>query len=132
MKITSTTLARLCVALLVLYPISAILLWAYLAHDNSYGIMAALLAANAGTALFVGLAFDLPEFSHYTSRALRLTVITIGIVSGLVSAQFWMADEVGHIWFRAAVVVQDVEPPTWYIVSLPFSAGIGELHLTRQ
>ena len=104
MKITSTTLARLCVALLVIYPISAILLWAYLAHDNSYGIMAALLAANAGTALFVGLAFDLPEFSHYTSRALRLTVITIGIVSGLVSAQFWMADEVGHIWFRAAIV----------------------------
>ena len=42
MKITSTALAWVCVALLVLYPVSAILVWAYLSPE-SYGIMAALL-----------------------------------------------------------------------------------------
>ena len=30
MKITTTVLARVCVALLVLYPVSALLVWAYL------------------------------------------------------------------------------------------------------
>ena len=103
MKITSKVLARACVALLVLYPVSAILVWAYLATD-SYGIMAALFAANAGTAILVGLAFGLPEFSHYTSRPLRLLVVLIGVGSGLVSALYWMADEVEHIWLRAGII----------------------------
>ena len=73
MKITSTGLAWVCVALLVLNPVLAILVWAYLAPD-SYGILAALLAANAGTAVFAGLVFSWPEFSHCTSRELRLSV----------------------------------------------------------
>ena len=104
MKITSTALARVCVALLVLYPVSAILVQAYLAPDDNYGILAALLAANAGTAFFVRLAFGLPEFSDYTSGALRLFVFIIGVASGLVSAVYWMADEVEHLGLRAAFV----------------------------
>ena len=104
MKITSRALARACVALLVLYPVTAILVWTYLATDDYYGVMAALFAANAGTAFFVGLAFGLPEFSHYTSRALRLFVVLIAAASGLVSALYWMADEVDHIWLRAGIV----------------------------
>ncbi len=103
MKITSTALAWVCVAILVLYPVSAILVAAYLAPD-SYGILAALLAANAGTALFAGLAFGWPEFSHCTSRALRFVVFIIGVVSGLLSALYWMADEVDHIWLRAGII----------------------------
>ena len=104
MKITSKALAWVCVALLVLYPVLAILLWAYLASDNNYGIMAALLAANAGTAFLVRLAFGVPEFSDYTSGALRFFVLIIGVASGLVSAVYWMADEVGHIWLRAGII----------------------------
>lgn len=103
MKITTTVLARVCVALLVLYPVSALLVWAYLAPD-SYGILAALFAANAGTAFFVGFAFRLPEFSGHTSRALRLSVVLIGVVCGLMSALHWMADEVDHIWLRAGII----------------------------
>ena len=103
MKITSTALAWVCVALLVLYPLSAILVWAYLAPE-SYGIMAALFAANAGTALFIGLTFRLPEFSGHTSRALRFLVVSIAVVCGLMSALFWMADEVDNVWLRAGIV----------------------------
>ena len=103
MKITSTALAWVCVALLVLYPVSAILVWAYLAPE-SYGIMAALFAANAGTALFIGLTFRLPEFSGHTSRALRFSVVVIAVVCGLMSALFWMADEVDNVWLRAGIV----------------------------
>ena len=98
-------------ALLVLYPISAILVWAYLANDDNYGIMAALFAANAGTAFFVGLAFSLPQFSHYASRVLRLIVGSIGVVCGLMSALYWMADEVDNIWLRAGII-------SWVLVIL--------------
>ena len=103
MKITSTTLAWVCVILMVLYPVTANLVWAYLAPD-SYGIMAALFAATAGTALLVGLTFRLPEFSHYTSGALRFFVVFIGVFSGLLSAMYWMADEVDHLGLRTALV----------------------------
>ena len=103
MKITSTALAWACVALLTLYPISALLVWSYLA-PKSYGIMAALFAANAGTALLVGLVFRLPEFSHYTSRALRLSVVLIAVVCAVLSAVHWMADEVDNIWLRAGII----------------------------
>lgn len=81
MKITSQTLAWTCVILMVLYPVVAILVWGYLTPDR-YGIMAALFAANAGTALLVGLVFGLPEFGHCTSRGLRLSVFFIGVASG--------------------------------------------------
>ena len=104
MKISSKVLARVCVALLVLYPVSAILVWAYLANDNNYGIMAALFAANAGTAFFVGSNFSLPQYSHYASRVLRLIVSSIGVVCGLMSAFYWMADEVDNIWLRAGII----------------------------
>ena len=103
MKITSTALAWVCVALLVLYPVSAILVWAYLSPE-SYGIMAALFAANAGTALFIGLTFRLPEFRGHTSRALRFFVVFIAVVCGLMSALFWMADEVDNLWLRLGIV----------------------------
>ena len=103
MKITSQALAKVCVALLVLYPVSAILVWAYLDSDN-YGIMAALFAANAGTALFVGLVFGLPEFIHCTSKVWRLSLVFIGIASGLMSAIYWMSDEVDHIWLRMVII----------------------------
>ena len=104
MNITSKALTRVCVALLVLYPVSAILVWTYVDTDDYYGILAALFAANAGTALFVGLVFSLPQFSHHISRALRLTVGTIGVVCALTSALFWMADEVDNIWLRAGII----------------------------
>ena len=103
MKITSTALAWVCVALLVLYPASAILVWGYLAPE-SYGIMAALFAANAATALFIGLTFRLPAFSGHTSRTLRSFVVSIAVVCGLMSAVFWMADEVDNVWLRAGIV----------------------------
>ena len=103
MKINITTLAWTCVILMVLYPVVAILVWAYLTPDR-YGIMAALFAANAGTALLVGLVFGLPEYSHFISRELRLSVVFIGVASGFMSATFWVADEVGNIWLRAGII----------------------------
>ena len=90
-------------ALLLLYPLLSLLVWTYLAPD-SYGILAALLAANAGTALFAGLAFDWPEFSPRTSRWLRLVVVSTGVVSGWLSAVYWLADEVDHIWLRVVII----------------------------
>ena len=66
--------------------------------------MAALLAANAGTAFLVDLLFLLPEYSHQTSRALRTSVGFIVVVSGLLSALYWMADEVEHLYLRAVFV----------------------------
>lgn len=104
MKITSTALAWVCVAILVLYPVSAILVWAYVATDDYYGILAVLFAANAGTALVVGLAFSWPQFSHHTSRALRRTVGAIVAVCALMSALYWMAGEVDNVWLRAGIV----------------------------
>ena len=104
MKITSTALAWVCVAILVLYPVSAILVWAYVATDDYYGILAVLFAANAGTAIVVRLAFSLPQFSHHTSRALRHTVDAIVAVCALMSALYWMADEVDNVWLRAGIV----------------------------
>ena len=90
-------------ALLLLYPLSAILVSTYLA-PGSYSILAPLLAANAGTALFAGLTFDLPEFSPRTSRWLRLVVVSTGVVSGLLSALYWLAGEMDHIWLRAGII----------------------------
>lgn len=104
MKITSTKLAWVCVTLLILYPVSAMLVQSYIATGDYYGIMAALFAANAGTALVVGLAFGLPQFSHYTSRVLRLIVGTVGVFCALMSALYWMADEVDHIWLRTGII----------------------------
>ena len=75
----------------------------YLTPDR-YGIMAALFAANAGTALLVGLVFGLSEFSRCTSRVLRRSVVFIGVASGFMSATFWVADEVNHIWLRAGII----------------------------
>ena len=103
MRITSTALAWGCVTLLVLYPVSAILVWAYLAPD-SYGIMAALLAANAGTAFFVRLTFDLSDSGGHAWRAQRFLVNLIAVVSGVISASFWMADEVDQIWLQAVII----------------------------
>lgn len=103
MKLTSNTLAKVCVALMVLYPVSAILVWAYLDSDR-YGIMAALFASNAGTAFFALLVFGLPEFIHYTSKVLRLLLVFIGVASGLMSALYWMSDEVEHIWLRMVII----------------------------
>ena len=96
LKISSKSLAWICVALLVLYPLSATLIVGYLAPGDD-GIQAALFAANAGTAFFVWLAFDFRELRGHTTRALRLTVLSIGVICGLLSAVHWMADEVDNI-----------------------------------
>ena len=103
MKIDCKVLAKVCVALLVLYPISSLLVWTYIYPDR-YGTMAALFAANAGVSLFVGFVFRLPEYYRCTSRKLRILVVAIGVVSGLVSALYWMADEVDHIWLRLIII----------------------------
>ena len=103
MKINSKALAKMCVALLVLYPVSAFLVWTYLDSDK-YGIMAVLFASNAGTAFFAGLVFGLPEFIRYTSKVLRLLLSFIGVASGLMSAIYWMWDEVEHIWLRVVII----------------------------
>ena len=103
MKITSKSLAWLCVALLTLYLISAILVSSYLNADRD-GILAALLAANAGTAILVRFTFGLPEFSGHTSREMRILVSLIAVASGLMSALNWMADEVEHLGLRAAFI----------------------------
>ena len=76
---------------------------AYLVPGDD-GILAALFAANAGTAFFVGLAFGLPEFSDHTSRALRLSPVLIGVVCGLMSALHWMAEEIDHIGLRIGII----------------------------
>ena len=104
MNITSKALARICVVLLVLYPVSALLVWTLVADDDHYGVLAALFAANAGTALFVGLAFSLPEYSSHTSRTLRLLVPLIGVVCAVISAMCWMWDEVDNVWLRVGIV----------------------------
>ena len=101
MKITSTTPAKVCMALLVINPFLSLLGGASLT-PNSYGILAALLAANAGAALFAGLVFK--EFSRCTTSTLRLIVVAAGVVSGLASAVFWMADEADHIWLPVVFI----------------------------
>ena len=101
MKETSTAPAKVCMALLVINPFLSILVWASLAPD-SYGILAALLAANAGAALFAGLVFK--EFSRCTTSTLRLVVVATGVVSGLASAVFWMADEVDCSWLPVVFI----------------------------
>ena len=76
----------------------------YLAPGDD-GIQAALFfAANAGTAFFVWLAFDFRELRGHTTRALRLTVLSIGVICGLLSAVHWMADEVDNIWLQLGIV----------------------------
>lgn len=104
MNIAPENLVKGSVALLILYPISAVLVWSYLGADDYYGVMAALLVANAGAALLVGLAFSLPEYRHHTSKVLRLTVSSVGVACALASAIFWMVDEVDHIWLRLVII----------------------------
>ena len=86
-----------------MYPVSAVLVSAYVTADSD-GILAAVLAANAGTALLVLLTFGLPEFRGHTSRGLRFLVSLVAVASGLMSALYWMADEVEHLGLRAALV----------------------------
>ena len=106
MKITSKALAWVCVGLLVLYPTLALLVWAYPrpAADDYDGVMAALFALNAGTALFVGLIFGLPQFSNHTSRAMKLSVGVIGVFCALMSGMFWMTDEVDSLLLRLLII----------------------------
>ena len=127
MKTTSKALAWVCVALLILYPISATLVLAYLASGDD-GILAALFAANAGTAFFVGLAFGLPEFSGHTSRTLRLSVVLIGVVCGLMSALHWMADEIDHLWLRIGII----SPIMVILLSLLWFANRVSKEVTRH
>ena len=100
-KITSTALARVCVTLLVLYPVLAFLVWIYLDSDN-YGILAAVFGATAGTAFLVFFVFSLPEASNYTLRA--LIVIIIAMISGVLSGVYWIWDEVDHISLRVGII----------------------------
>ena len=97
MKITSKALAGACLALLVLYPLSAVL-WFVLSSGDNYGIMAALLAVNAGVAFTAHLGFDLPEFSGHAPRQSRHITLFIAAISGCASGIFWMTDEVENIW----------------------------------
>ena len=101
LKVTSTALARVCVTLLVLYPVLAFLVWSYLASDN-YGILAALFAANAGTAFLVFFVLSSPESSNYTSGA--LIVLIIAMFSGLLSGVYWIWDEVDHNLLRVGII----------------------------
>ena len=102
MKITSVMLAKACVVLLALYMVSGMLIWAL--YPNCYGLLAALFAASAGTALLVGVIFDFPELKGKTPIVLRFSVFVIAAVSGLMSAINWLADEVEHLWLRAVMV----------------------------
>ena len=104
MNVTSKALAWACVVLLVLYPVSAFLVWAYVADDDYYGVLAALFAANAATALFVGLAFRLPEFRDHTSGAQRFFVGAIGVICAFGSGVYWMWDEVDNVWLRLGII----------------------------
>ena len=105
MNITSKARALVCVVLLVLNPVLAILVLSYVSTVDNYGVIASLFAANAGTALFVRLVFGLPEFSEHTPGALRLFVLIIGVVYGLMSAVYWMLDEVDDSWLRAVIIL---------------------------
>ena len=105
MKLTSKTLAKVCVAILVLYMGSAALLGPYLTSNDHYGVLAALFAANAGTAFLVWNVFSFPKYSDHTSGTQKLVVLIIAVVSGLFSAVYWMADEIDNIWLRVGIVL---------------------------
>ena len=103
-KITSVTLAWVCVVLLVLYMVLSLLIWTFF-DSNNHGVLAALFAAGAGTAILVGVTFELPELKGKTPMALRLSLLFIGAVSGVLSAINWLADEADHLWLRAVLVL---------------------------
>lgn len=105
MKISRDSLMKACGTLLVVYPFSAIILTQFiLTPEDSYGLLAALLAVNAGAAFFVGHALGLPEYSNYTPGVLRNSILSIAVASGLLSAMFWVSDEVGHLGIQLALV----------------------------
>ena len=97
-------MAWACVVLLTVYPILAILIGEYVASNDNYGVLAALLAANAGTALLVELVFLVPKYRRHARRALRIIVGFIAVTSGLLSAFYWMADEVDNELLRAGLM----------------------------
>ena len=103
MKTNSQTLAQICVALLIIYPVSALLVWASLRPDG-YGVLSALLAVNAGMAFIVHLAFNLPEYTNYTSDTLKRWLLIIASVSGFVSAVYWMVDAIDNTWLYAGII----------------------------
>ena len=102
-KIKSVTLAWACVVLLVLYMILGLLIWT-LFNPNNDGVLAALFAAVAGTAIFVGITLEYPELKGKTPMKLRLSLLFIGAGSGLLSAINWLADEVSDIWLYAVLI----------------------------
>ena len=105
MNITSKALGRLCVALVLMYPVSAILVLLYTPTDDRHGALAALFAAAAGTALFVRLVFGLPELRGHTPGALKLVILGIGMAYGLMSAVYWILDAVDDNWLSAAIIL---------------------------
>ena len=118
MNITSKALAWVCVAFLGLSPVPALLVWPYATSADYNGILAAVFAANAGTALFVRLVFGLPQLSSHTSRAPRFFVGVIGVIYALMSATFWIADEVDNLWLLAGIIspiVVTLFVLTWFV-----------------
>ena len=104
MNITGKNFAWACVALLAAYPVLAILVGEHVVSNDNYVALAALLAANAGTAFLVELVFLMPEFRRHAGRSLRVIVGFIAVTSGLLSAFYWMADEVEHELLRAGLM----------------------------
>ena len=98
MSLISRKQALICVGPWVVYPVAAYLVWAYAAGGEDYGVMAALLAANAAAALATGIIFGSPGVSGFVSRELKYAVSVIAAACGLASAGYWMAEEVNSRW----------------------------------
>ena len=103
MKTKRTVLAWSCAVLLILYPVSALFVHTYLT-DDYYGIMAALFALNAGAAFFVERTYRLSGSGRHVRSELRYIVLFIGLGCALLSAQYWMTDEVHNVWLRLGIM----------------------------
>lgn len=105
MTITNTALAQVCVGLLLLIVFTALLLWICIDYQSNHGTMAAVLAANAGTALLASHVFSFHEFRHHTTGGLRYLTVFVGAFSGLLSAVFWIMAEVHNLYLPAILVL---------------------------
>ena len=104
MRISNRTLAKVCLGILILTPVAAILVWFFTDYQSNRGTIAAVLAANAGTALLVSLVFSFHEFKNHTTSELRYLTVFAGACSGILSAVFWIMEEVQNLYLPIVLV----------------------------
>lgn len=105
MRNTSTTLTWVYLSVLILLPVLAVGIMLGIDFEGNQGLGAAFLAANAGTALLIGLVFNHPDYKDRVPTNLTFLVLLAGGASGLLSAVLWIMSATDNVYLPLVLVV---------------------------